>query len=134
MTDTVRTLSALQTLLADNTGGAISPQDLRDAVISAVGRLYGRALAANTTLTADDIVIVATGGASGITLYLPAAASSQYKVYLVIKADAGAGAVTLDAHSSETINGATTYALSTQWKAALVWCDGSAWVVLGTGD
>ena len=34
MTDTVRTLTALQTLLADNTGGAISPQDLRDMMVS----------------------------------------------------------------------------------------------------
>ncbi|GAB4434129.1 MAG: hypothetical protein Kow00120_00250 [Anaerolineae bacterium] len=134
MADTVRALSALQTLLADNTGGAISPQDLRDAVISAVGRLYGRALAVDATLTADDIVIVATGGASGITLTLPGAANSPYKVYLVIKADAGAGAVTLDGEGSETINGAATYALSAQWKAALVWCDGAAWYVLGTGD
>lgn len=34
MTDTVRTLSALQTLLADNTSGDISPQDARDVLVS----------------------------------------------------------------------------------------------------
>ena len=34
MADTSRTLSALQTLLADNTAGAISPQDLRDMLLS----------------------------------------------------------------------------------------------------
>lgn len=32
MVDTQRSLSAIQTLFADNTAGAISPQDLRDAV------------------------------------------------------------------------------------------------------
>ena len=34
MVDTIRTLSALQTLLADNTSGDISPQDLRDMLVS----------------------------------------------------------------------------------------------------
>ena len=34
MTDTARTLSALLTLLADNAAGDISPQDLRDFVVS----------------------------------------------------------------------------------------------------
>lgn len=34
MADTVRTLAALQTLLADNANGDISPQDLRDMLIS----------------------------------------------------------------------------------------------------
>lgn len=34
MVDTVRTLSALQTLLADNTSGDISPQDVRDMLVS----------------------------------------------------------------------------------------------------
>lgn len=35
MADTVRTLSALQTLLADNTSGDISAQDIRDFLVSA---------------------------------------------------------------------------------------------------
>lgn len=34
MVDTVRTLAALQTLLADNATGEISPQDLRDMLVS----------------------------------------------------------------------------------------------------
>ncbi len=34
MVDTVRTLAALQTLLADNAAGDISPQDLRDMLVS----------------------------------------------------------------------------------------------------
>jgi len=36
MADTVRSLTALQTLLADNTAGDISPQDVRDFLVSAV--------------------------------------------------------------------------------------------------
>lgn len=41
MTDTVRTLADIQALLADNTRGDISPQDLRDAIIS-LGNQYGQ--------------------------------------------------------------------------------------------
>jgi hypothetical protein len=37
MADTRRTLAAILALLADNTAGDISPQDLRDFVISAMG-------------------------------------------------------------------------------------------------
>ena len=38
MVDTARTVSALQTLFADNTNGDISPQDLRDFLVSVMGR------------------------------------------------------------------------------------------------
>jgi hypothetical protein len=130
MADTVRTLSALQALLPDNTSKAISAQDLRDVLISAVGSLYGRAVSASDDLDANDIVIAATGGAGGITLTLPAVATSQYKVYAVVKVDAGAGAVTLDPAGAEQIRGTTTYALSAQYAAAIIWCDGTAWHVL----
>ena len=132
MADTVRTLSALQALLPDNTSKAISAQDLRDVLISAVGSLYGRAVSASDDLDANEIVIAATGGTPGITLTLPAVATSQYKVYAVVKVDAGAGAVTLDANLSETINGATTYALAAQYDAVVIWCDGSQWLVVAT--
>jgi hypothetical protein len=131
MADTVRTLSALQGLLADNTNRAISPQDLRDAVISGIGFCYGRAVATSQALTGDDRIIAATGGAGGITLTLPAVASMQYKTFTVVKVDAGAGAVTLDGSGAETINGATTYALAAQWNRVTLWCDGAGWIVTG---
>jgi hypothetical protein len=40
MADTPRSLTDLQSLLADNTTGDISPQDLRDFLVSAIG-VYG---------------------------------------------------------------------------------------------
>ena len=36
MTDTMRTIAQLETLLADNTAGDVSPQDLRDAIIATI--------------------------------------------------------------------------------------------------
>lgn len=52
MVDTQRTLSALQTLFADNTSGDISPQDLRDFLVSAEpdrAEMYWSTPAATTT-------------------------------------------------------------------------------------
>lgn len=132
MADTVRKLSDILALLADNTAQGINPQDHRDQAISAQGYAYGRAVSSNDDLDSDDQVVAATGGAGGITLTLPAVASSQYKVFHVVKVDAGAGAVTLDGNASETINGSTTYALSSQYDAVTIWCDGTEWFVLGT--
>ena len=40
MADTPRSLSDLQTILANNTSGAISPQDVRDFLVTALG-VYG---------------------------------------------------------------------------------------------
>jgi hypothetical protein len=131
MADTVRALSVLQGLLADNTNRAISPQDLRDAVISGVGFCYGRAVATGGALTTDDRIVAATGGAGGITLVLPQASTVQYKVITVVKVDSGAGAVTLDGYSTETINGVATYPLAAQWNRVTVWCDGAQWIVIG---
>ena len=131
MADTVRTLSALQGLLADNTSRAISPQDLRDAVISADGYAYGRAVSTSQNPTADDRILAATGGTSGMTLTLPQASTMPYKVLTVVKVDSGAGAVTLDGYGAETINGAATLALSSQWDRVTIWCDGTQWIRIG---
>lgn len=52
MTDTLRTLSALQTLLADNTSGLISAQDVRDMLVSLApdrGEMYVSSSAVTTT-------------------------------------------------------------------------------------
>lgn len=51
MVDTARTISALQTILADNTTGAISPQDTRDMLVSLqlkYGEIYISSSAATT--------------------------------------------------------------------------------------
>jgi hypothetical protein len=131
MADTVRTLTAIQGLLADNTNRAISPQDLRDAVISGIGYCYGESEDTGRALTADDRIIVATGGVGGITLILPQASTMPYKTFTVKKVDAGAGAVTLDAYGTELIDGAQTYPLANQYDKVTVWCDGTTWHVIG---
>lgn len=61
MVDTVRSKSALATLLADNTSGAISPQDLRDFMESmhqSYGGLYISSSAATTPAIATTALKV----------------------------------------------------------------------------
>lgn len=70
MADTVRTVSALKTLLADNTSGAISPQDLRDMLVSLVpgwGSYYISTPAATTIVTPGTFV-KAAGTTTAINL------------------------------------------------------------------
>lgn len=56
MADTRRTLSALQTILADNTSGDISPQDIRDMLVSVTPPYGGVSLEGNATATTISTV------------------------------------------------------------------------------
>lgn len=57
MADTMRSLATLETLLADNTTGDISPQDLRDALLATVqpghGEIY---ISSSVATTFSDLV------------------------------------------------------------------------------
>ncbi len=84
------------------------------------------------TLTKDDKVILvdATGGA--ITITLPPAAFSKSLIYVIKKIDVSANAITVDGNASETIDGATTQALSSQWDGIRIGCNGTAWFILSS--
>lgn len=73
MADTQRATNALLNLLADNTSGAISEQDLRDALVSVLGG-YGSVYVADgvtsqavTAAAAKLEAFAADGPASGVT-------------------------------------------------------------------
>ena len=56
MTDTARSLTALQTLLADNSAGDISAQDLRDMLVSILGVYGGLYCTAGASAQAADAI------------------------------------------------------------------------------
>lgn len=79
------------------------------------------------TAAAGDVLLCdASGGAFTVTL--PAAAATVRPI-LVKKVDASGNAVTIDGAGSDTIDGALTIALSTQYEAVELWCDGTNWWV-----
>ena len=87
----------------------------------------------DTAGSPKDIYLVTTGS-SAITATLPAAGSDYTgRVVTIMKADADVGAVTIDGNASETINGATTVAITaTQFHYRTIMCDGTNWVVISS--
>lgn len=106
-----------------------------DQVRRSLDRLYGGAmssLSANTTLTADSAGLVrvdASGGARTITLPAANAANGRPIALRIVKTDSSANAVTVQRAGTNTIEGATSIALTTQWSSAWLVSDGvSSWV------
>jgi hypothetical protein len=83
------------------------------------------------TVLATDSVLLCNAVGGAITYNLPAVATSPNKTYTMKKIDAAGGnACTLDGNASETIDGATTLATSTQWEAFTITNNGTAWYVV----
>jgi len=72
-------------------------------------------LSSNTTLSTQDVVVGNSGG--GITLTLPDAATNEGKRYYI--SNRGAGAVTVEADSGDTINGDASVVLA-QYEGCVV--------------
>jgi hypothetical protein len=82
-----------------------------------------------TALSTDEVILCnATSGA--ITVNLGAAASNSGKVLIIKKTDSSVNLVTIDANSTETIDGALTKKLATQYESLKIVCDGSNWQIL----
>ena len=132
MTDTIRALSALQTLFADNTTRAISEQDLRDFLVSVLGVVPFIAKAADYGLTSDDYFVAVDESGGAVALTLPASASTRVgKVYELINLS-GSNAAEFKRAGSDTLNGGTSnIGTSTQWTVArAVNAGGGAWYVM----
>jgi len=85
----------------------------------------------NYTLAVTDFCIGGTGGAGGITLLLPAVATTATgTIFAISKVDAGVGAVTVDGNAAETIDGAATQGLTTQYNEIVIINTGAEWISL----
>jgi hypothetical protein len=85
---------------------------------------------ANYTVTTNDgdnvhVNVDATAGAVTITLY--AISGSTDKVITVKKTDSSANAVILDGNASETLDGALTQTISSQYDAQTYVSNGTSW-------
>jgi len=86
--------------------------------------------AASATLDATHHTILADATSNSITINLPAVATSGRRRYEIKKIDSTANTVTIDGNASETIDGAATYVISTQYQSVTIQSDGSNWWVL----
>lgn len=85
--------------------------------------------AASTTALTTDYTIGVDPTTTGATVNLPAASTVTGQVFVVKHINSSANNVTIDANSSETIDGSLTLVL-TAYNAATVQSTGSAWVIL----
>lgn len=97
-------------------------------------------LAAASPLIPDSIhnVYFITTGAGAFNVNLGPVKSSPFSLYVFIKADAGAGAITLNPNGTDTINGGGSLAqTATQWRVTILIPDGkknwSAFSIAGGG-
>jgi hypothetical protein len=93
------------------------------------GTLGFRSVAASGALLTTDAnkVILATGGGGGITLTLPDPALVIGTPIYVKKVDAGVGAVTVAQFAGETIDGATSIGIASQYQEVTFVSDGTNW-------
>lgn len=121
MPDTIRTLSALQTLLADNTAGDISAQDMRDVLVS----VYGAGLTPNAQApVGSDItgqvgqlyVCTIAGLSDHRNLTLPSAAAGERVGVYIVDGDASFTLI-LKGAASQTINGGSA---ATEWSRLFI--------------
>ena len=86
--------------------------------------------AAYTALVSDEIII-GDASSAAFTITLPTAVGKNGQTYTIKRINSVANVVTVGTTSSQTIDGAATYALSAQYKYVKVVSDGSNWIIVG---
>jgi lysophospholipase L1-like esterase len=82
------------------------------------------------TLTGADYTVLGDATSGAFSFTLPSATSTAGRIYIIKKTDASANAITVATSSSQTIDGATTYSLSTQYKRVQLQSDGTTWQII----
>lgn len=107
----------------------VAHNDVWSPVSSLSGRIVTTA-SPTYTLTRLDSILLVDATANAVTVNIPAAADYTDRQWIVKKIDASANAVTLDATGTDTIDGAGTLPLASQWDRAHIASNGTAWFVI----
>ena len=100
------------------------------------GMLYGivTTFANVYNVLASDYIIHSTRSSIGTqTINLPICGTINSGRFLYVKDAAGMAAtnnITLDGNASETIDGATTLVMSTNYQSVSIYCNGTSWFIL----
>lgn len=89
-----------------------------------------RTIAADTALTNSDCLVLVDATSGNITVDLAPAASKEGTEVIIKKIDVSANTVTIDPDSAETIDGASTKVLTTQFEVLRIASDGVEWWVV----
>lgn len=99
------------------------------ATISAYAHAI-RTVTTNYTIVSADEYVFADATSGALTVSLPAVAGYTGRVFEVKKIDSSANLVTVDPNGAETIDGAATRVLATQYEAVQFISNGSAWFIV----
>ena len=88
-----------------------------------------RAITSNYTVTAGDHTVFANATGGSITVTLPTAANIVGRQYVIKRVDSGVSSVTIDPAGSETIEGASTMALTGQ-RSVIIQSDNNNWWIM----
>jgi lysophospholipase L1-like esterase len=101
--------------------GTINVAAVREAIVTKT---------ANYTAAMGDSVILCNATSGAVTITLPTAAGIQGRAFQVKKTDSSSNSCSLATTGGQSIDGATSVALSTQYSLKKVESDGSNWQVV----
>jgi len=117
------------TITLGSTTSTVGNLTLSSATVNGAAFAYV-AKTAGYTVTATDYTVAANASTGALSITLPTSVGVTGKVYVVKKMDSTANVVTVATTSSQTIDGATTRALSLRYDAIMVQADGANWIVI----
>jgi hypothetical protein len=89
---------------------------------------------ATYTVLAYDRIIQCDTSSTVVEVDLPAVAISSGRRLVIHdkSGNAAANNITIDGNGAETINGAATATISTNYGSRIIYCDGAAWYIVGS--
>ncbi|OQW46993.1 MAG: hypothetical protein A4S09_16240 [Proteobacteria bacterium SG_bin7] len=114
-------------IVYDTTYNIFRGYNLSNKFIKLSDDKVNHSITSSTTAVAQEDEILANATSGAITVTLPAAANVVGKEYVIKKTDSSANAVTIDANSSETIDGALAQILKSQNDSIKMVSDGTGW-------
>jgi hypothetical protein len=119
------------TLVLDAIGNATFAGD-----VDVTGGYITRSTATKTnadspyTVVGADYALFCDATSGSITINLPAASSSTGRTLVVKKTDGSVNSVIIDGSGAETIDGAATATITTQYESITIVCDGTEWWII----
>lgn len=118
------------------TGNSVIYETSTDKVSNKSTTVAGLSLAtvvktSNYVVTALDSTLLCNALGGAITITLPSAASIPGRLLTIKKTDSSIYSITVDANSTETIDGELTVSISYQYESVTIQSDGSNWHIIG---
>lgn len=132
--DAINTKLRLDKINTQNEGVQFIPKGINfQLMLLMKGTISRIATAVSYTANVNDIYIGVTSTASARTVTLPPAAGFQPGKIYIVKDESGAAGtnnITIDANASETIDGATTLVISTNYGVSRIITNGVNWFTI----